>query len=175
MSKTLILYSTTDGQTKKICEYIKLNLKHRSEIDVLRLDKHMELSNENFDEIIIGASIRYGKYQKDLFDFIKKNKSTLESKNNAFFSVNVVARKSEKSKPDTNPYMKKFLESVTWRPKSLAVFAGKIDYPKYRFIDKQMIRFIMYLTNGPTNIDETYEFTDWSEVKKFARSLDFHR
>ena len=61
MSKTLILYSTTDGQTKKICEYIKLNLKHKSEIDVLRLDKHMELSNENFDEIIIGASIRYGK------------------------------------------------------------------------------------------------------------------
>ena len=175
MSKTLILYSTTDGQTKKICEYIKLNLKHRSEIDVLRLDKNMELSNENYDEIIIGASIRYGKYQKDLFDFIKKNKSTLESKNNAFFSVNVVARKSEKSKPDTNPYMKKFLESVTWRPKLLAVFAGKIDYPKYRFFDKQMIRFIMYLTNGPTNIDETYEFTDWSEVKKFARSLDFHR
>ena len=34
----------------------------------------------------------------------------LEKKQTAFFTVNVVARKKEKNKPDTNPYMKKFLE-----------------------------------------------------------------
>ena len=90
---------------------------------------------------------------------------------NAFFSVNVVARKPEKITPETNPYMQKFLLKTSWVPKKLAVFAGKIDYPKYNFVDKQMIRFIMWITKGPTNIKNTYEFTDWNKVDSFAKEL----
>ena len=29
----------------------------------------------------------------------------------------------------------------------------------------------MWITKGPTNTSETYEFTDWEEVKAFAESL----
>jgi len=172
MSKTLILYSTTDGQTKRICESIKINLKNRDLIDLVQLDKNTNVSIASYNEIIIGASIRYGKHKKDLFDFIEKNKNLLDTKRNAFFTVNVVARKAEKNRVDTNPYMKKFLETVNWKPKILAVFAGKIDYPKYRFFDKHIIRLIMFITNGPTNTTESYEFTDWSDVKEFAKSLN---
>jgi menaquinone-dependent protoporphyrinogen oxidase len=85
--------------------------------------------------------------------------------------VNVVARKPEKNTPETNPYMQKFLLKTSWVPRKLAVFEGKIDYPKYNFIDKQMIRFIMWLTKGPTNIKNTYEFTDWNKVDSFAKEL----
>ena len=95
-------------------------------------------------------------------------KIVISNKENAFFSVNVVARKPEKNTPNTNPYMKKFLFKTPWKPKSLAVFAGKIDYPKYNFIDKHMIRFIMWMTKGPTDTKNTYEFTDWSKVDSFA-------
>ena len=65
-------------------------------------------------------------------------------------------------------WWKKFLFKKPWKPKSLAVFAGKIDYPKYNFIDKHMIRFIMWMTKGPTDTKNTYEFTDWSKVDSFA-------
>jgi len=54
----------------------------------------------------------------------------------------------------------------------LEVFAGKIDYPKYNFVDKHMIRFIMWMTKGPTNTNNTYEFTDWKAVEDFATNLD---
>ena len=67
--------------------------------------------------------------------------------------------------------MKKFLEISRWRPKKLAVFAGKIDYPKYGFFDKQIIRLIMLITKGPTDTSQTYEFTDWEKVRKFSRQL----
>ena len=30
----------------------------------------------------------------------------------------------------------------------------------------------MFLTNGPTDIDKTYEFTDWQSVKRFSNELD---
>ena len=54
----------------------------------------------------------------------------------------------------------------------LGVFAGKVDYPKYNFLNKQIIRFIMFITKGPTDIKKTYEFTNWDNVKKFAKEIN---
>ena len=64
--------------------------------------------------------------------------------------------------------MKKFFELSSWKPQITAVFAGKLNYPEYRFIDKQMIRLIMFITNGPTDTKKVFEFTDWDKVKQFA-------
>ena len=71
---------------------------------------------EPFDKIVLGASIRYGKHAKEVYEFIRRNESILDSKPNAFFSVNVVARKPGKKTPGTNPYLKKFLKQITWQP-----------------------------------------------------------
>ena len=169
MDKSLITYSTVDGQTKNICEKIA-EYASNSDIDLLPISNEIKL--DDYKTIIIGASIRYGKYRKEVYSFIKKNKDILDNKENAFFSVNVVARKPEKSTPSTNPYLIQFLEKIEWVPKNLAVFAGKIEYPKYKFIDKFAIKFIMWITKGPTDTSQTYEFTDWEKVKTFAKNLN---
>ena len=52
------------------------------------------------------------------------------------------------------------------------MFAGKVDYPRYNFLNKQVIRFIMFITNGPTDITKTYEFTNWDNVKIFAKEIN---
>jgi menaquinone-dependent protoporphyrinogen oxidase len=95
----------------------------------------------------------------------------LDGKPNAFFTVNVVARKPGKNRPETNPYMQKFLQQSAWRPRELAVFAGKIDYPKYGFWDRQVIRFIMWMTQGPTDPKAVVEFTNWEDVEAFGRRI----
>ena len=171
MESTLIIYSSTDGQTKNICSRIGEFLSNDIPAKIISLSDATKNDIEKYDRVIIGASIRYGKHRKELFEFIETNLDELTKKENAFFSVNVVARKSEKNTPETNPYMQKFLLKTSWVPRKLAVFAGKIDYPKYNIIDKQMIRFIMWLTKGPTNIKNTYEFTDWNKVDSFAKEL----
>ena len=168
MERTLITYSTVDGQTKRISERLS-KLATQSRVDVLPISNQINL--DSYKTIIIGASIRYGKYRNEVFNFIENNIHTLNVKENAFFSVNVVARKSEKSSPETNPYLIKFLGKIKWKPKNLGVFAGKIEYPKYKFIDKYAIKFIMWLTKGPTDTSKTYEFTDWNKVEDFARDL----
>ncbi len=86
--------------------------------------------------------------------------------------MNVVARKKEKSTPETNPYVKKFLTKSKWQPMKLGVFAGKVDYPNLNFFNKIIIKMIMFITNGPTNTKESYEFTDWPSVKRFAQEFD---
>ncbi|MDA9679288.1 menaquinone-dependent protoporphyrinogen IX dehydrogenase [Candidatus Pelagibacter sp.] len=174
MSGSLIIYSSIDGQTKNICEKIKSFSKNSESIKLISLEEASVFNLQPYEDIIIGASIRYGKHSKNLYKFISSNKETLEKKRSAFFSVNVVARKPEKNTSETNPYMKKFLKISNWKPDKLGVFAGKVDYPNYGFFDKYIIRLIMFITKGPTDTTKSFEFTDWSKVEDFARELSLN-
>ncbi|MBT1446266.1 menaquinone-dependent protoporphyrinogen IX dehydrogenase [Shewanella sp. JM162201] len=166
--KTLILYSTVDGQTLRICERIKTHCESAGEqVTVADISAADGLLGEA-DKVLVGASIRYGKHRPALFEFAAKHQQVLAGKINAFFTVNVVARKSEKNTPQTNPYMKKFLQLSAWQPQQLGVFAGKIDYPRYGLFDRSMIRFIMWMTKGPTDVTGNFEFTDWDKVDSFG-------
>ena len=171
MSASLIIYSTTDGHTKTICERIKSYFKNEDDVKIISLEDLSKYDLSNFDKIIIGASIRYGKHSKDLYKFVNSNKNILDKKQGIFFSVNVVARKLEKNSAETNPYIKKFLKLSKWKPKKIEVFAGRVDYPKYNIMDKYIIKLIMFITKGPTDTSQSYEFTDWSRVDNFAMEL----
>ncbi len=172
MSAILVLYSTVDGHTLKICSNIKDILEQTGHtVTLVRLEDAGTIDLARFDKIVIGASIRYGKHRPSVAEFIEANLLLLESKPNAFFSVNIVARKPEKNRPETNPYMRKFLRKTPWKPQVLEVFAGRLDYPRYRPLDRMMIRFIMRLTNGPTDPSTVVEFTDWLQVARFARAI----
>ena len=171
MFTSLIIFSTTDGHTKKICERISKFLNNGKLTKIVSLNEATKLNLSEFQRIIIGASIRYGKHSKELYKFIELNKKILDQNQNVFFSVNVVARKLEKNTPETNPYIKKFLKVSKWQPKKLGVFAGKVDYPNYNFFDKYIIKLIMFITGGPTDTSQSYEFTDWLKVENFAKEL----
>ena len=172
MAKVLILYSTTDGHTVEICRRLQLVIEGNGDTSqIVDLKSEPDLTSLAFDKIVIGASIRYGKHQRVVYDFIKANRATLEAHPNALFSVNVVARKPEKNTPQTNPYLQKFLRQIDWQPQNLGVFAGKIAYPELGAFDRTMIRFILWMGKGPTDPTGTYEFTDWDKVEEFGRMV----
>ena len=166
--KNIFIYSSSNGQSLKICE----TLNEEKESLILNIDRLNSVNLDNFDQIIIGASVKYGDHNKKIYNFVKNNKILLKRKKTVFFSVNATARKSEKNKPNTNPYITKFLKKTNWKPDHIGVFAGKIDFPNYNFLEKYIIKFIMWITNGPTDTAKTYEFTDWDAVKKFSREIN---
>ena len=172
MSRVLLAYSTTDGHTPRICERLRQVIEQQGHAArLVPLSQADALDLAAFDVIVMGASIRYGKHQPEVAQFIGRHQALLESKANAFFTVNIVARKPNKNRPENNPYLIKFLRTISWKPKLLGVFAGKLDYPRYRFIDRQMIRFIMLITKGPTDPSVVVEFTDWQAVEEFGRAV----
>ncbi len=172
MAKVLILYSTTDGHTVEICRRMTSAIEQGGDtVELVDLKDGPSLDDYTFDKVVIGASIRYGKHQKSVYEFIRNNRQALERVPNALFSVNVVARKPEKNTPETNPYLQKFLKQIDWVPQNLGVFAGKIVYPALGPVDRTMIRFIMWMTKGPTDPTGTYEFTDWNKVDDFGRRI----
>jgi menaquinone-dependent protoporphyrinogen oxidase len=166
--RILILYSTVDGQTLRICRRIE-QVCSRAEHHVVVADlENSDIFEPSlFDAVVVGASIRYGKHRPSVVRYLRDNRDRVK----AFFTVNLVARKPEKNSADTNPYMKTLLARIGWRPALLGVFAGKIDYASLGFFDRNVIRFIMLMTKGPTGPKGTFEFTDWAKVDAFAREV----
>jgi menaquinone-dependent protoporphyrinogen oxidase len=170
-SKLLILYSTVDGHTKNICEYIYNKLKGKKRISIYSIEESENYKLEDFNEVVIGASVRYGYHRKNVYEFVQKNLEELNNLKTAFFSLNLTARKPEKSTPETNPYIIKFLKKVKWNPSIKEVFAGRLDYPSLDTLNKLAILFIMFITNGPKDTSKTYELTDWKKVDNLINSI----
>ena len=171
MARILLLYHGVYGQTRKICERLQSELSalgDRADIVPL-LDGGANPAD--FDAIVIGASIRNGKHNPAVLEFIRRHQALLTSKPSAFFSVNLVARKPAKNSPETNPYVKAFVARSPWKPALLGVFGGNLDYQRYRWSDRHIIRFIMTLTGGPTDLATNVEYTDWDEVRRFAARI----
>ena len=172
MARILIVYSTTDGQTLRICERLRGILEARShEVDLVPVSHAVDAELDRNDTIVLGASIRYGRHQPAVVEFIERNAQALNRKAGAFFSVNIVARKPGKNQPQSNPYVRKLLGRIKWRPREVGVFAGKLDYPRYGILDRTVIRFIMLLTGGPTDPKAVVEFTDWRQVEAFGELI----
>jgi menaquinone-dependent protoporphyrinogen oxidase len=172
MARTCIACSSVDGHTLRICSRIGQRLEALGHaVTVMEIGKQPNIEPSSFDLVVIGASIRYGKYRPDVFAFIDQHRQALDSRRSAFFSVNVVARKPGKDSVETNPYVKVFKQRTHWNPMVWGVFAGKLDYARYGVLDRQMIRLIMWITKGPTDPKVAVDFTDWPAVDRFAQQL----
>ncbi|MFU2489747.1 menaquinone-dependent protoporphyrinogen IX dehydrogenase [Thauera sp. WH-1] len=170
--RLLIVYSTIDGHTLEICERIAQLAREAGHEAELAEVEHVPVERlEACDRIVIGASIRYGRHRPAVSTFIDRHQAALEARPNAFFSVNAVGRKPHKRQPDTNPYVRKFLRQIRWKPQQVEVFGGKVDYPRYGFFERHMIRLIMWITGGPTDPRSVTDFTDWAQVEAFARRV----
>ncbi|MFE7085767.1 menaquinone-dependent protoporphyrinogen IX dehydrogenase [Sphingobacterium spiritivorum] len=169
--KTVIIYSSVDGQTKKICHVLKDILVSEGHlVDQFQI-QDVTKSITIYDKIVIASSIRYGKHNEHILSFIQDNNQVLNNKKTAFISVNLVARKTEKSTAGTNPYVIKFFNSITWKPQLTGVFAGRLNNKLYSFRDRLMIKLIMLITKGPVSSKTDIEYTDWNEVSKFGHKL----
>ncbi len=168
MANILLAYHTTDGHTRRICESLQADLAGRGEQAVIASLANSGVDPASHDVIVIGASIHYGHHNAAVLEFIRAHRTLLESRPTGFFSVNLLARKPGKNKPETNPYVGKFLAKAEWKPRLVGVFAGNLDYQRCGPVDRRIIQIIMWLTGGPTDLQAHVDYTDWDEVRRYA-------
>ena len=169
--KVLILYSSRDGQTQTIASYIAKQLSAEDSCEIKDLSQVGQIDLNQYQQVMIGASVRYGHFSPVLSKFVNKHVEQLNQMPSAFFAVNLTARKPEKRSPQTNAYVRKFLLSTPWQPTLCTVFAGALRYPRYRWIDGVMIQLIMRMTGGETDTSKEVVYTDWPQVARFAREI----
>ena len=185
MSKTdprqsiALYYATHDGQSRRIAEHISRRLAEceiiTPPLDVAALPPApADLAAASV--VVLVAAVRYGRHLPEADRFLATYRSLKSPPPLAFASVNLTARKPAKTTAAGNPYLRKVIARYRFAPAVAAAFAGCLDYRRYGWMDRQIIRFIMLLTRGPTDPNTCIEYTSWQAVDEFAaRVADLHR
>jgi len=168
----LIAHASIEGQTRRIAERIAAELEDRGiATEIVPAEALSGRDPRNHRAVIAGSSVRYGKHNRRLVGWLERHADALEQMPNAFFSVNLVARKPENRSAGTNSHVAKCLAAMKFTPACVAVFPGKLDYPSWTWWQRLLIRGIMKSTDGPHRGDEVIEYTDWNEVEGFAEAM----
>ncbi|MDQ7988367.1 MAG: menaquinone-dependent protoporphyrinogen IX dehydrogenase [Candidatus Dactylopiibacterium sp.] len=169
--RVLILHSSIDGHTETICSRLQAMLSARGcETRLVALADCDTALLDRAELVVIGASIRYGRHRPAVEAFLQAQRSRFRHLPCALFSVNLVARKPGKDTAGGNPYLRRLLARLGWQPAVATAFAGRLDYPRCRPLDRLAIRLIMWLTHGPTDPRGIFEFTDWHAVERFGET-----
>lgn len=173
MARSLIAYDTTEGQTRKIAQYIGDGVRsagHDAQVlDIRRPPSGFSL--EGFDAILIGASIHLGKHSRHLSAFVRRHKARLVAMPTAFFSVSLSAAGNEKQKADAERCLNEFLQQMDWSPTIKATFAGGLMYREYGFLKRWMMKRIARDAGKDTDPSKNHEYTDWQAVDGFVRAF----
>ena len=127
MSRVLIPYGTTEGQTAKIAEVLADVICEKAhEADAVEINSLVGPVLERYDAVIIGASIHMGKHGKHVVEFVRKNRDTLERLPSAFFSVSLAAEGDTK---EADGYVEQFEDETGWRPDKVRCSAEHCSTP----------------------------------------------
>jgi menaquinone-dependent protoporphyrinogen oxidase len=168
-----IVYATRDGQSKRIAERIAERLGDHGatrSLHALRLGAEPEIDAES-DAIVAVLAVRYGRVLPEAREFLQGFAGRQASPPLALALVNLVARNPSRRGPETNPYLRQTLARYRLKPALATAFGGRLNYPKYRFFDRQIIRLIMAMTGGVADGRSDIDYTDWAEVDSFAATV----
>ena len=172
MSKILIVYASRDGHTRSICQRMQERLEASGlQVELADISAADKPDPDGFDAVAVGGSVVYGKHDPRLGQFIEAHAERFTEIPLAFFSVNLIARKPVKQTVEGNVYVRKFLDALGVAPAHVEIIAGKLDYPSYGFLDRNMIQLTMKFTDGPTDRNTVIDYTDYEQVDRFADRL----
>ncbi|MCU4751364.1 protoporphyrinogen oxidase [Halobacteria archaeon AArc-curdl1] len=175
MTTFLVLYGTGEGQTSKIATRIADVIDNRGH-DVRLVDAGdvpAALSIDDFEAVIVGASIHAGAHQSSVREFVVDHREVLERKPTAFFQVSLSSA-DESGEPKAAEYVEAFLEETDWNPDRIGLFGGALRYSKYGFLKRLMMKQIAKraVSEMPkADAAGDIEFTDWNEVEAFAADV----
>jgi len=176
MPNIVILYDTTEGQTRKISQHVSdvvTGARHQVELhDIRKLPAGFSV--DQFDAAIVGASIHLGKHSKRFTEFVALHQTDLDNIPTAFFSVSLsAAGPEEEKKREAEKFVTDLLEQTGWNPKMTATFGGGLLYREYWFLKRWLMKKIAKDGGKDTDTSKNHVYTDWDDVDHFvAEFLD---
>ena len=163
----LIVYGTTEGQTRKIAEWTATHIRERRHEAEL-LDSAALVSNLDTDKygaFIIAASVHQECHQETVTNFVIAHLKMLENKPSAFISVSLSAVLRE---GDAHEYVDRFALVTGWRPRMTLLLGGALRFTEYDYFQEQVVKFIVLKRGGSAGSERDREFTDWNVLASFV-------
>lgn len=174
MARVLILYGTTDGHTRKIATAMaEVLTREGCRVDVVDAkDVASDVQPEDYDGIIVAGSIHMGGYQRAVTRWVRRHSGELNRQRGAFVSVclGILEQRAEAQR-EVREIMARFLAHSGWSPALNTTVAGALLYTKYGWFKRWIMRRIVAKAGGDTDTTRDYEYTDWNELRAFARTF----
>jgi len=175
MANVMLVYGTSYGQTAKIVARIAQRLKtagHRCTL--WRGDSiPTEAAASEFDAFLVAGSVLYGKHQRYLLDFVRRNSSVLNTRPSAFVSVcGALIGQWARGQDEARKYVAQFLRDTGWMPRLTHSFPGGLPYTRYPLITRLMMKWISRMTGRPTDTSRDWDLTNWEAVDRFAAEFE---
>lgn len=174
MSRLLIIYGTTDGQTAKIARAVAQTWRDNgSKADVILADKAGTLPKpEDYDGIVVAASLHAGGYQRTVRRWVRNHAEVLTSKTTVFLSVCLGVLQTEpRVREALDRLAREFFRETGWTPTMTKFVAGALHYSRYGWLTRRIMRSIARKGGMETDIRQDYEFTDWADLAIFAKGF----
>ncbi len=169
--KILIVYGTSHGQTATIAAFLQLTLEQRGcQVVVSNVKEPPTPPLDQFNGVIVGASVIARGHQPAIAEFIRNNVGTLNAMPSAFFSVSASAGSSrEAGRAAAQRLRDDFLAETGFDPDLRECIAGAIKYTRYNFLLRWYMKKASRMNGGSTDTSRDHEYTDWAQVEAFAR------
>jgi len=167
----LIVFGTTEGQTRKISEYTASHIcdQHHFATVCNSAEVTPKLNVGEFDAVIVAASVHQECHQESVTDFVIAHRAKLEAKPTAFISVSLSAA-MEQGKADAQRYVDHFTTTTTWNPNSVLLLGGALRFGEYDYFKQQIVKHIVMGRESAATPDKVqdHEFTDWLALTRFT-------
>jgi menaquinone-dependent protoporphyrinogen oxidase len=166
--KILVVYGTTEGQTRKIAEWTASRLRQQGHQVELRdsASRVSDLDLTAFDAFIVAGSVHHEHHQKAVTNFVIAHRELLNTKASAFISVSLSAI-LEDEKTEARKYVDHFVSVTGWTPYMTLLIGGAARFSEYDYFQEQVIKFIVMKRGGLEAQGQDREFTDWNELGAF--------
>jgi len=169
--KFLTLYATTEGQTRKVANFVAHHLSERGHetlcVDAEQVPKELDI--HDFDGVLIAASLHLGRYQPEIVEFVRRHVDKIDRKPNAFISVSLAALSTDEDEgKGLHDCVQHFVHATGWSPGSLHHAAGAFRFTAYDFFRRWALKYIAHRHGLELDPHQDREFTDWQALGEFA-------
>lgn len=174
--RILLVYGTTTGQTRKICDFLAHRLgeqAHRVELfDVDQPSGEPDLTA--YDTVVVAAPVRMGKYRKSVVEFAARHKHALQARSAVMLSVSMGAANRmhpDEAHAEIAKWDAGFVLATGWQPAEIHHVAGALSYTKYDFVTRWIMKRIARSEGNATDTSVDHEYTDWADLARFAEHI----
>ena len=172
MADFLVIYGTKDGQTAKIANALANDLRTLGVTADVVNARSSSPSPVAYRMVVVAAPVQGGRYQSEVARWVEAHVRDLAARPTAFVSVCLgVLQHDPKVDAELEAIMSRFFDRTGWTPTIQKIVAGALPYTRYNVLKRWMMRRIVRKAGGDTDTSRDYEYTDWADVARFARTL----
>lgn len=173
MASILIIYATTHGHTEKVAARMAEAIRPEGfDVDLRGVADAGEADPAGHAAAIVGASLHAGHHQREIVNWIKSHREALASRPSAFFSVSLTAADdTDEAREAAQACIDDLIDETGWKPTQTVAVAGALQYRKYDFPTRTLMRLMMRRDDHPTDTSRDFDYTDWDAVGRFGREF----